>query len=475
MALLVALVPLMLALPSGAASPGQGDSTDSFWSFLPKGTLVTPCESGSQDNKDAREAWQRLSDLIADMTPASDPAPALSSLDGLLKMRCFHMAVEQGPPPRPTHVLALKTWWEDGGYTWLWSYLEPSLEGLSTDLRSVAVLPPDPRTVLFRETASDPHLASVLCSQADATCGLETQGWAERARVALLPGVELHSWYDEKTPEPDSWVACERSAGAASPDEAYTAWRRCVGAHRTPVRALPLGRTRAPLDGWLIVSGRRGHYEFCDEIRAHDLATGAAYVSESCSALAIKEGGEVDDALTNEHRQTSVRAGRVPVDNLREAVWMLVLESAVQDANILASTFPIPRGMKVAFRVGARDDSIIESRSSTWSTAWTTLDWRWLSPTGETRAEGELTWPTSDDRAEAHAASLLDIAERGFIETCPPSALPGWRSTFTAAATPPERPPEFASYQRRLDTLWKRLAELTPAAECVTTSAPVKR
>ncbi len=54
--------------------------------------------------------------------------------------------------------------------------------------------------------------------------------------------------------------------------------------------ALPLGDVKAPDTGWLVIAGRRGHYEFCDTVRAYDLETGAAFIDDNCSELTLQLG-----------------------------------------------------------------------------------------------------------------------------------------------------------------------------------------
>ena len=68
-------------------------------------------------------------------------------------------------------------------------------------------------------------------------------------------------------------------------DKRYQKWHACIEELRPRQDALPLGRVRAPMRGFFVVRGRRGHYSFCDEIRAYDLASGAAYVASSCSGV----------------------------------------------------------------------------------------------------------------------------------------------------------------------------------------------
>ncbi len=112
-----------------------------------------------------------------------------------------------------------------------------------------------------------------------------------------------------------------------------------------PGWALPLGRFRAPDRGWLVIRGRRGHYEFCDELRAYDVETGAAYVAKSCSGLHLRPGGSVDFEATNASRKAAVEAGRVDVANLREAVWMILLAPQAQEGYLSADYFSLPKGM----------------------------------------------------------------------------------------------------------------------------------
>lgn len=59
---------------------------------------------------------------------------------------------------------------------------------------------------------------------------------------------------------------------------------------------------RAPSHGWFILRGRRGHYRFSDEVRAYDLATGAAYVARSEAALALGGVGRRCGRPNGSHR-----------------------------------------------------------------------------------------------------------------------------------------------------------------------------
>jgi hypothetical protein len=42
----------------------------------------------------------------------------------------------------------------------------------------------------------------------------------------------------------------------------YQDWRDCIEMARPKRVALPLGDFKAPTTGWVVVTGRRGHYDF---------------------------------------------------------------------------------------------------------------------------------------------------------------------------------------------------------------------
>jgi hypothetical protein len=195
--------------------------------------------------------------------------------------------------------------------------------------------------------------------------------------------------------------------------------------------ALPLGEFKAPTPGWVVITGRRGHYDLCDTKRAYNLMTGAAFIHDSCSALALKPGGDVDFGATNKARVDSIKVGSVQVDNLREAVWTMLFRGEAEQLQLKAEYYPLSAGLMPAVTVRTRQDA--SSSAGMWAnTGQTSLTWRWVPTTG-TGFVGELTWPTSYDAAESHAASLLAVAEQGFVEKrCTEERFPA-ASSFTSA------------------------------------------
>jgi hypothetical protein len=179
-----------------------------------------------------------------------------------------------------------------------------------------------------------------------------------------------------------------------------------------------------PTEGWLVVSGRRGHYAFCDELRAFDLATGSAYRVASCSGLALEAGGSVDHRATDAGRQLARERGTVSLDEIREAAWML-LQLGELDRSVLTSGIghSLPSGIPRVVDAGA---TLSERWSGSFraSSAQTALAWR-VATAARELGKGTITWPRDlNDDAEAYAAELLEIAEASFTAGCPGTVPP---------------------------------------------------
>jgi hypothetical protein len=323
-------------------------------------------------------------------------------------------------------AIALKTFWEKGGRRWLEHYLKLGAPQAAGQVQHSVIAPTMPQTLTEESSPSHP-LRSLLCSSDDLVCGRATRGWGQRAEQAFesfARGQRLR-WaaHDPKGSAIQSEQSCSQLAKALPEVERYAGWQECIATLQLRVAALPLGGIAAPDAGWLLVRGRRGHYAFCDELRAYDLATGAAYVARSCSRLALGHTGRVDPATTDAARRVESHAGRVVVDNLREAAWMILLAADVQQPAVRdGAAIAIPSHVTVnrtakkpprraAYALGKSSDQ-------------TRLAWSYLRR-GRVVHHGTLTWPSSyDAAAQDHAAKLLHVAEQGFEAGCPPARLP---------------------------------------------------
>ncbi|NRD44850.1 hypothetical protein [Corallococcus exiguus] len=431
---------------------------------------IVPCTPDSADGKSARE---QLSAFDARMDALADDGEVVAAQAGILSLlghRCFRIAREEeglealtqneeGPVP----ALALKTWWRDGGKAYFTSHLELGGPGAQT-----IVIPPDVRDVLSREASPKHRLASLLCPMKVGDCGAETEAWRARAEKSFRPENRRPGTFDEDAQTPPD---CMKEARKQPSLHRYKTWRACLalspGArHVLPV--LPLGRIRAPTDGWLVIRGRRGHYAFCDQLDAYHLATGTTYRSSSCSNLALKSDGKVDVAGTDAARQSGVRVGRVSPERIRELVWMLLLEPEVKDrVQVEAVRVPVPKGLRVEWpATDEGSEGGIAGGVFGGSTAQTTLSWKWFPPGGAEPMSGDFRFPYSWAPGEDHANVLMTEAEATLQEGCPALPVPVRELDFTRGpgVNRVDAPEGVSKVQdARVDALltWK------PAAGCV--------
>lgn len=343
---------------------------------------------------------------------------ALVSAERLSEARAAWEALRQTPCIRPAtadaawsplfdSAAASRWWWANGGADWLLAYA-------SGDGRRL-VFPPDwPRVVGLE---GKPHpLARLLCAPSDAACGSETEPWVRRAQGAFEA--------DRKPPPADVAARCAKQADSKKDAAArYDGWRLCVETKRPSQPRMALGRFLAPKDGWLVIRGRRGHYAFCDELRAYDLATGAAWVAQSCSGLNLEQSGGVDHGATEAKRRATRTVGSAPLEALREAAWMLFLAGEVQGDARPAWSVELPPGLAPAYAERQSSGRSYGLGPGSLNSAQTRLTWSWQGPEG-LRLSGEVTWPDSWHAGETYATRLLRAAEEKLAPGCPPAPLP---------------------------------------------------
>jgi hypothetical protein len=387
--------------------------------------IIRPCRPGTPAHDAASKALDALDRDIRKLAPAADPAPLSKRLAALGAQACFRIVGDLGPDAKSG--LALRTWWEDGGHA-----VAAGALALAGDAPIVWVAP-DVRRALTRETAPGHRLAPLLCPAYDETCGRDTDGWRLRAEAALARATRardgesrgsrhgLAAWKRERPPTSDD---CDAYARQAPPRQRLTHFRDCLAATADRAPALPIGRVKKPTEGWLVVSGRRGHYAFCDELRAFDLATGSAYRVASCSGLALRSDGGVDHRATDDRRKVDHERGSVSLDEIREAAWML-LQLGELDNDVLTGGFgqALPEGVTA---ISAEEEPVLGtlSRTASVTSGQTSLHWR-VTTTGRDLGSGTVTWPRDlNDDAEAYATELLEVAEKSFAPGCPRAAPP---------------------------------------------------
>ncbi len=359
------------------------------------------CPPGSPARSEAEQTFRGLDSRIRSLRESKDLEGAQLQIVSLLGRPCFSLAAENRRLPRADNVVALKTWWLDGGALWVHSYLlAPSEAGR-------VVVPPDLRRSLSRSEQPHHPLAFLLCTTDDPDCGAETRGWLRRASEGLRAQPLCEIGTPPSLPPAD--VACASVLKGKAPT--YRAWRECLEEHRNVVPALPLGSFRSPRVGWLVLRGRRGHYQSCDELRAYDLATGAAYLAQRCAGTAAPA--------------IQVRQGRLSLDNLREAALLLLLGTEVERVQTMAESYDLPRTL---VRTWPETSTLHTSGSGCGfaSSEQTLLTWVLTDSAGtKTLLTGSLPWPSSDQPGLSFAAALLAVAEDGMTQGAPPAPLPG--------------------------------------------------
>lgn len=398
---------------------------------------VTACEPSSADVQLTLGAVRAWGSAVAAATPGSDPTGLVSGYEDLFQQPCARMASEVNRPEMTT-VLSMQQWLSAGGYSWLWS--------LPSNENTLTVPPGVPAELTLESAEADDPLRSLLCSAADESCGRATAGWRMRAAQAFRE-IGRSSQQNLEANIAERRAECLEQAKAEPEPARYAHWSRCAQ-HAVPQQpALPLGATSAPDRGWFVLRGRRGHYSYCEELRAYHLPTGAAYVVKDCGRIVFQphSGGAGSGSVV----------GRLPVEALREAAWMTLFARRVA-WQTRAATIEVPSPLT---RSLPPPSGVLHGSGGGWgwgSSAQTLLSWAWVDGT-ETLASGTLTWPDSMYPGEDHADELWRVAEAALEPGCAPVRLPrrlalgpNRSGVSPVDATPDQRRPVETTLEARL-------------------------
>jgi hypothetical protein len=406
-------VAILLALGAAGIAPA-----DDAVAWKP----ARPCLPGDPALAKARRDWRRVDAEIRGLRDDSDVAPANQALIALLASRCFAPSEESTRDLPAGSALALRTFWASGGRDWALSCLDR--QAAPNRVREI-IVPPDVRPWLSAEKPSKGVPSELLCPVTDAACRETARGWAEEAdryfrALALIPG-------RIPAPVPPSGQelsdVCWEQARHKSVGERYVEWRSCLEWKRPFVPALPLAAYRAPSVGWLILRGaRQGDREFCWELRAYHLDTGAAQIARTCIDDVRTAKGVRDAEASEATRRSIVTAGTLNLEALRKTAWMAVLSERVGPTQVEAVRCPLPHGLVPSWPRGGRCGSV-PGWVLGFATHTTTLHWRWLSDRPLTA--GTITWPpVGHDPAGEYTVGLLKATEASLVAGCPSARAP---------------------------------------------------
>src|SRR6187431_3142024 len=137
--------------------------------------ITRPCATDDPDLISAEQELLQIDSAVAALDIAADPKPLAARIKALARTRCLSIA--GGVALAPTSGLSLKTYWAEGGSEHLRSYLNLSKPG-----EHWLWLEPTVRRALTLETNPTSPIRELLCRFDDASCGVETRGWAIRAK-----------------------------------------------------------------------------------------------------------------------------------------------------------------------------------------------------------------------------------------------------------------------------------------------------
>lgn len=427
-------------------------------------TFTRPCAPQSVELVQAQRDLDSIDAAIQALPPNGPTEPLISKLNRLGKSPCFafggNLDLQRSGPEAesaddedfPDSALSLKTYWDEGGRDAIQSYLDLGVPGAS---RRPLVFPPSFRKTLSRESAPKHPWVTLLCSSTDPECAAGSLPYRRRAETRFVAA-------PEGDPAPPEYLQCVAKA-RADRHHAFTSWASCLPLLATTEWKFPLVGFRKPTTGWLVLTGRRGHYSYCDEYKAFSLTTGAVLSTSSCSDLDLQNEGQVDPRETDANRKEAAGTARATTEFIREATWMLLNLKAVSQEILSVSRDlppdiqPLEEGEPLRGVFGMGGIGLCGSSGDT------ELHWAWVDG-AQVLADGDLIWPGCESTGNIpnnYAVELIQIAEASQEPGCAPPGSPlnisalGPRLKASGLDTDTE---SLALAQSRLLALWRKLA-----------------
>lgn len=389
-----------IPVPTPPVDPGPPDPRD-------------PLYGCASDQRAARRAEiESLADRVRRF--AVDPTVTLAELQILLAKPCLRQAALAVPLPATTTRAALALVDQRGFFASL--ALLP--EYTWRERRAHITLPPEIPPALTEPTRK--HLERWICNDAQAkTEEACLQGAAYQEKITAS-AVELEQrgmqLLQVQTVTAGLYIlpaaTCDGSAGYDQPLSTFQAWLTCVSL-RAP-RALhyaPDVTLRAPERGWVLLRGRRGHYQYTDELHAYDLATGAAYIA--------RRHGILFGAPDAQTRVESL-VGRVPTHALRQLAFALISRPAITELRRVPYFARLPDPFLPSVPDAPLADIPVDLRRMPRSNQ-TRIETVYFD--GAVRETGSFTTPMLTD-LDGILLALLGAMEQNFAAGCAPARLP---------------------------------------------------
>ena len=413
----------------------------------------------------ARDEIDAIAKLVRGLPRDASPADAVTGrMVQLHASKCFaggNLARDLNSRElAAARAWSVAKWWEEGGHTFFRAALERA--------NVLQFAPSIPKLVAAELLSAGDPLHAIVCASSSATCDPLAQGAAldvgrEVQRVSLLRALPRGTRAPQEGPATPE--ACAEDIRKEPPNERLSRFAACVDqlVVRRPV--LPEARYRSP-KGWLVLRGRRGHYSFCDEVRAYDLETGAAYVASRCSGLVLQNNGVVDQNATSAAGAVKTQVGTISVDALRRLALALWLKGAVHEGARPYAAFPLPAAVpmpdpKSGFSFGF-------GSGGGWGHSGQTRIHFEVVDGASTVLSGQFHWPDAYEIGEQVADDLVVSAEATLQEGCPKVALP-------SALVTPRSSGGVSAIDASPDALRKSSDELSAALAGLQKTKPCKK
>ena len=362
------------------------------------------------------ERVRELAQLTTHIKAATaNAATVLAELRAVLARPCLRHVEPAVVVPTGTTLEALRRAWNDDA---LEAALEAAVDGLVVEAGVTRLaLPPEIMPPL--EDDAERAIAPLRCAPSDAGCA-RALSYIHRAERWFddTARLDAHLRYPQPPGRADDHAVLDLPATACwgddDPPETFDAWVACVAGKAPRTRRYAETRLRPPERGWLVLRGRRGHYQFAEEIRAYDLATGAAYVARDVGSIVVPPSASVKQGLDG-------YVGRVAPDQLRELAFVLLTRDAIVPVRAAAVNAVVPAALPRTLS----DDGIgaFFLGGEFWtSSSQTRIAFAYAD--GSVRRTGELTWPMAQDPIDTYAAELVRVLEAGLVRGCAPAKLP---------------------------------------------------
>jgi hypothetical protein len=366
-----------------------------------------PTPGCTEVERKARAAeLQAMSDAVAQ--GSADPKAVLGELHAELAKPCLdYLAPAVALPASVSREHLHDAFFHDG----FGDALMQAADGIRAKGGVRAIIVP-PEIVPDLAGSDAAAIAPLACAGSDASCA-RTASYVTRAEAAF------DARYDKDRKNVLPVEACD---GSQLKEDDEIKWPHtledfvsCAAVETSTTLRFAAPTLRAPEHGWLILRGRRGHYDWADELRAYDLATGAAYVVRHTGQIIVDNGKpHGDDAYT----------GRLAPDQVRELTFMLLARRAFVPVRTWTTKATVPSGIPIALPpAGTPPPDPEKWPHLTWADdGQTEIAYAYVD--GAARVQGTFTWPAAADWRDTYLDELLAVAEAGLVRDCAPAKLP---------------------------------------------------